>query len=102
MMRIVEVEPAPCQHRHASNYDPATVIPNQPIKVLAGGRLWCFDCKEFFVPEIPPRRYTLEQVETLAKEWAVENEATNDARWIVSGLIAWLAKREREGLDASD
>lgn len=41
--------------------------------------------------------YTLKEIEALAKEWAKENEATNDARWIMSGLLSWLARREREG-----
>lgn len=42
-----------------------------------------------------PQSYTLAQLERLAQDWASENEATNDARWIVSGLLAWLAKREQ-------
>lgn len=32
-LRIVEAEQGPCQHLHASNYDPAKV----PIQVLGGG-----------------------------------------------------------------
>lgn len=45
--------------------------------------------------------YTLAELNELAKQWANENEATNDARWIVSGLLAWLGKKEREGNDAT-
>lgn len=46
--------------------------------------------------------YTLAELNELAKRWADENEATNDARWIVSGLLAWLGKKEREGNDAKE
>ena len=42
------------------------------------------------------RLYTLAELETLAKEWRDENEATVDAQWTVSHLFAWLKKRERE------
>lgn len=44
----------------------------------------------------PERRYTLAEIEQLAIQWRDENEATTDAQWIVSHLIAWLKKRERE------
>lgn len=44
----------------------------------------------------PSKSYTLADIEQLAREWATENEATTDARWIVSSLIAWLQRRERE------
>lgn len=98
-MRIIEVEPAPCQHLHSSNYDYTTVLHNKPIEALPDGKHRCFDCGVIYTPQVPPRRYTLEQIEALAKKWAKENEATNDARWIVSGLLAWLAKREWEGLE---
>ena len=42
------------------------------------------------------KSYTLAELNELAKQWANENEATNDARWIVSGLLAWLGKKGRK------
>lgn len=53
-------------------------------------------------PKSPSPSYTLAELNELAKRWADENEATNDARWIVSGLLAWLGKKEREGNDAKE
>lgn len=45
---------------------------------------------------VQPKSYTLAELEGWAKQWAIENEATNDARWIVSHLFAWLKRREKE------
>lgn len=45
---------------------------------------------------VTERLYTLAEIEALAKQWRDENEVTNDAQWIVSHLITWLARREKE------
>lgn len=100
-MRIVEVEDAPCQHLHASNYDPAEVVQGQPVQVLGDGLMWCFDCSRFFRLILPPRRYTLAQVEQLIRdycdEWEHKTESTQiEFRLGLSLLIEWLKKRERE------
>lgn len=95
-MRIVEVEKAECQHMHAWNYDPDDAKRGFPLKELPNGQMKCMDCGELFYPApLPPTRYTLNNIRALAEQWATENEATTDARWIVSGLLAWLAKREQ-------
>lgn len=100
-MRIVEVEPAPCQHLHSSNYDPAKVVKGEPIQVLGDGRLWCFDCKEFFMPRVPPQRYTLKEIGELAQRYTREFQCSVDDELgtflELSRFIVWLAKREREG-----
>lgn len=100
-MRLVEVEKAPCQHLHASNYDPAQVVQGQPIQVLGNGQMWCFDCKEFFVQQLPPRRYTLKQIETLMREFLRESPLTDKLtpQLILSSLFAWLQQWERESGD---
>lgn len=98
-LRIVEVEPAPCSHLHASNYDPATVVQGQPIQVLGEGRLWCHDCKEFFThPPLPSPKYTLKEIEALAREYIAEvAEPESLVDWRMSDFVRWLARREREG-----
>lgn len=104
MMRIVEVEPVPCQHLHSSNYDPAAVVPGQPIQILGDGRMWCFDCQEFFTyPARPPLltpKYTLKEIEVLAREFIDERgfDEAEEYKLLISLFIQWLAKREREGL----
>lgn len=98
-LRIVEVEPAPCSHLHVSNYDPAKVVQGEPIQVLGNGQMWCYDCKEFFTLQVPPRRYTLEQIEALAREFLREKEINADdsiTALALSRFFAWLARRERE------
>lgn len=51
---------------------------------------------EYHNHEPLPASYTVVEIEQLAQEWAAENEATTDARWVVRGLIAWLKKQEQE------
>lgn len=95
-MRIVEVERAPCQHLHSSNYDYTAVVRGMPVVALPDGQHRCFDCGQVFTPQVPPRRYTLAQLETLAEQWAIENKILATERWNVSCLLAWLKKKERE------
>lgn len=65
--------------------------------------MWCYDCKEFFTqPPLPPARYTLKEIEVLAKEWRDANHVPNDIQLAVSHLLAWLARREREGRDGKE
>lgn len=94
-MRLVEAKKVECQHLHSWNYDPAKVVVGQSVQALPNGQHLCMDCGELFQPEIPERRYTLAQIEQLAVQWRNENEVTNDAQWVVSHLLAWLAKREQ-------
>lgn len=47
--------------------------------------------------DVERQRYTLDEIERLARRWRDENEATNDAQWIVTHLLAWLRKQERIG-----
>lgn len=101
-LRIVEVEPAPCRHLHASNYDPAKVVQGQPIEVLGDGRMWCYDCKEFFTHgPLPLPRYTLKEIEALAREfiddYPPDNSTATQYQYTISTFLAWLARREREG-----
>lgn len=47
-------------------------------------------------PEQSPS-YTLAELAKLAERWAIEDKILATDRWLVSSLIAWLAKKEREG-----
>lgn len=106
-MRIVEVEKAPCQHLHASNYDPAQVVKGEPIQVLGNGELWCFDCNQFFkypplVLRLSSPSYTLAELTDLANRYADDIDIVDDdlrltVRLNLSGLLTWLGKKEREG-----
>lgn len=40
--------------------------------------------------------YTLADLERLAEQWAIEHRILATHRWMVSNLLAWLARKERE------
>lgn len=64
VLRIVEVEPAPCQHMHAWNYDPDDAKRGFPLKELPNGQMKYMDCGEFFFPQLPQPvspKYTLKR-----------------------------------------
>lgn len=102
--RIVEVEKAECQHLHCSNYDPAKVVPNQPVQVIGNGLMWCFDCKQFFRPQLPEPRYTLPQLSALAREyveaarerWAEQDVVETELQ--LSSFLAWIQNLQKRDL----
>lgn len=99
--RIVEVEKAPCQHLHSSNYDPAKVVRGRPVERLTNNQMKCFHCGEFFIPELAPRRYTLDRVEQLAHEFGNAYDSGDAPRdltvSLALSLFFALGTQTREG-----
>lgn len=96
---IVEVEQAPCQHMHSWNYDPDDAKRGFPLKELPNNQMKCMDCGEFFTLQLPKPtkpKYTLDELEQLARQWCDEFDANDVARLTVSTLIAWARRREKE------
>lgn len=49
----------------------------------------------YLIHKPSPPSYTLAELEELCNEWAIKQSATSAERWLVSCLLAWLAKREQ-------
>ena len=102
-VRTVEVEQAPCHHMHSWNYDPDDAKRGFPLKELPNNQMKCMDCGEFFTPRLPKPakpKYTLDELEQLAREWCDESHTSVQDRLVVSTMISWARKREREVGDA--